>query len=652
MKKYFYIFIIIFLFFTPFYNVFGETNKNILIIGSYNLSNEWEKSVISGFRSNSKTNLCINTEFLDIQSPNYFQYIESFNNFINLKYKDKYIDCILTIDDEAFDFVRGQLNNKDSIFYKKKLVFVGCNKTLYFSDFEKEYITGILEPQDNFIAIDIILKSNDDLENIYLILDNNTYSQTTKDNILAMAKIAEKNFNVHVIKGEYLLGILNDVKQINHSNSAIYLCGSFKTEDESDHLSSDEIIKEIKRSTKTPIFTKLKSYVDAGAIGGIVNDGNKLGSMASNVVDKILEGSPSSGNILPSYNTVNMPYFNYDALRAYNINPLILPENSIIINKGPFELLVPKYVQNIIWIIILLLLCSFIYFIIIFIKNKRLALESEKLLLETIERNNIKTDFILTLSHELRTPLNVIINSSKLIELRVSESCMENDFFYKQLNFINKNSHRLLKLVNNLIDASKLDSGYMDTLFTMENIVEVIEEATLSVVDLAKTHKIDVVFDTEEEEIFTAIDKSKIERIMLNLLSNSIKFTNENGTINVNISTDWSFVKIIVKDNGIGMSLDLKTHLFQKFKREQSITSLRRDTEGSGLGLFIVKGLVELHNGFIEVESELNQGTSITISLPIVKIDTASYTNKFLNNGLKDIVNLELSDVDNDKKSP
>ena len=96
-----------------------------------------------------------------------------------------------------------------------------------------------------------------------------------------------------------------------------------------------------------------------------------------------------------------------------------------------------------------------------------------------------------------------------------------------------KNSNRLRRYINNLIDVSKLEMGYMDANFTNENIVEVVEDITLTIVDLAKEYHLNVIFDTEEEEIITAIDKLKIERVILNLLSNAIKFTNDGGNIMV-----------------------------------------------------------------------------------------------------------------------
>ncbi|MDU2199395.1 MAG: HAMP domain-containing sensor histidine kinase, partial [Peptostreptococcaceae bacterium] len=263
--------------------------------------------------------------------------------------------------------------------------------------------------------------------------------------------------------------------------------------------------------------------------------------------------------------------------------------------------------------------------------DKKNALKYKLLLRKSIEKDEIKTDFIITMSHELRTPLNIIINANKLLNLRVYSDKYEREFFQKQINLINKNSNRLLRLINNLIDVSNIETGYVDATFKNENIVDVVEDVTMSVVDLANSYNIEIIFDTEEEEIITAIDRSKIERIMLNLLSNSIKFTNDGGHIYVNLKKEGNDIIIEVKDDGIGMSSETKDHLFEKFKKAKHYPSLEREHEGSGLGLFIVKGLVGIHNGSINVESEINKGTKFIIKIPQGFVDKENSNQNLMN---------------------
>lgn len=293
--------------------------------------------------------------------------------------------------------------------------------------------------------------------------------------------------------------------------------------------------------------------------------------------------------------------------------------------------------------IIILGVCSLIY---ISIVNKKVARKNKMLLLESMEREKIKTDFIVTISHELRTPLNIIINATNLLMIKLKEDNIDVKYFQERLTYIMKNSNRLRRYINNLIDVSKLEMGYMDVKLKNQNIVNIVEEVTLAIVDLAKKFDIDVIFDTEEEEIITAIDTLKIERVILNLLSNSIKFSKNGRRIFVNMKKKEESVIIEISDEGMGMSEEFKTHLFEKFKRGDVNEGLKRQNEGSGLGLFIVKGLIELHNGTIDIISKLNEGTKIIITLPIRLVNEKENDEFIVDSSLEYLFEMEFSDID------
>lgn len=214
------------------------------------------------------------------------------------------------------------------------------------------------------------------------------------------------------------------------------------------------------------------------------------------------------------------------------------------------------------------------------------------------------------------------------------------------MDYITKNSNRLRRYISNLIDVSKLEMGYMNANFKNENIVEVIEDITLTIIDLARSYNLNVVFDTEEEELITAIDKPKIERVILNLLSNAIKFTNNGGNIMVSIKKEDGNVVIEISDDGIGMEEEMKKHIFEKFKRADLTHGLKRQNEGSGLGLFIVKGLIDLHNGEIYVRSNPNKGTTFIIKLAIRLVEDNERDSFIEDSSLKYISEMELSDID------
>ena len=617
--------------------------KKVLIIGSYSPANKWESSILQGFE-NSNDRYIAKTEFLDSKVLESKEYDEGFINFLNIKYKDSNIEYIITLDDEAFQLVRKNLFNENLFIYKKKVIYVGINETVFLTKDESEYITGILEYQDNLPIVNTILEASKEVSDIYLILDNSIYCNTIKEEFSKIIDKSEKPFNYHIIQETHFKDVKEKCKEIEDKRCAIYLCGTFKDSNKTDLVQPEDVINGIKEVTKAPIYTKLEEYVYAGAVGGIVNDGYRLGEVIYTLLNNIVEES-SAYNIVPVRNTFSIPIFNYDAILEYDINPLKLPENSKFINKNIFDLLLPKYLLVIVWTLVLLAIVGIVFLINLFIKNIKIARENKLLLLESIEREKIKTDFIVTISHELRTPLNIIINATNLLKIKLEGGEVDTDFFDKRLNYIMKNSNRLRRYINNLIDVSKLEMGYMDANFTNENIVEVVEDITLTIVDLAKEYHLNVIFDTEEEEIITAIDKLKIERVILNLLSNAIKFTNDGGNIMVLVKRETNNVVIEISDDGIGMKEEMKEHVFEKFKRADFNGGLNRQNEGSGLGLFIVKGLIDLHNGNIDVKSKLNEGTTFIITLPIRTVADEEEENLIGDSSLKYMFEMEFSDI-------
>ncbi|WP_243467525.1 sensor histidine kinase [Acetivibrio straminisolvens] len=177
-----------------------------------------------------------------------------------------------------------------------------------------------------------------------------------------------------------------------------------------------------------------------------------------------------------------------------------------------------------------------------------------------------------------------------------------------------QNCYRLLRLVNNLIDITKIDSGYFELQLSRYNIVEIVENITLLVVEYARNKGVSLIFDTDVEEKFAFCDQSAMERIILNLLSNAIKFTPRGGTIKVEVKDCGKTAQISVKDTGIGITEDKLEVIFERFKQVDNL--LTRKNEGSGIGLSLVKSLVELHGGSIKVKSEYNKGSEFIVEIP------------------------------------
>ena len=232
------------------------------------------------------------------------------------------------------------------------------------------------------------------------------------------------------------------------------------------------------------------------------------------------------------------------------------------------------------------------------------------------ELNEAKSTFIANISHELRTPLNILLSTTQLINLYLrDDAVIDVQNIQSKINLQVQNCYRLLRLVNNLIDITKMDVGYFDLKLTPCNIVQVLEDITMSVVEYIENKGINIIFDTDIEEQTMECDLDSIERIMLNLFSNAIKYTPEGGTIFVYVKVYNNTLEVSVKDTGIGIPKDKLNVIFERFKQVDNL--LTRQCEGSGIGLSLVKLLVELHKGQIYVESEYGKGSEFIINLPL-----------------------------------
>lgn len=210
------------------------------------------------------------------------------------------------------------------------------------------------------------------------------------------------------------------------------------------------------------------------------------------------------------------------------------------------------------------------------------------------------------------------------------------------LYIMKQNAYRLVRLVNNLIDISKCEVGFLKLNKHNYNIVSIVEDITLSVCEYFKMNDIKIIFDTNTEEKIMAVDVDKIERIMLNLLSNSMKFTDKGGEVAVNLTDIGEYVMISVKDTGIGIPEEKINQIFNRF--EQVDKTFTRKREGSGIGLALVKSLVELHGGSISAKSKINEGSEFIIKLPITVVNNEETQIEIFDSKV-DKISIEFSDI-------
>jgi PAS domain S-box-containing protein len=245
---------------------------------------------------------------------------------------------------------------------------------------------------------------------------------------------------------------------------------------------------------------------------------------------------------------------------------------------------------------------------------------------ELLQANLVKDEFLANMSHELRTPLNGILG--------ISESLLEgirgtlNEKQQQSLQTIFSSGKHLLDLINDILDVSKIEAGKFEILPKHISVNDICISSLSFVRQMALKKSIDVEYVRHPEVVWVYADSRRLKQILVNLLSNAVKFTPEHGNVKleVNANAKEGQIRFSIHDTGVGIAPDDLKKLFQPFV--QLDNSLSRQNEGSGLGLVLVKKLVDIHNGNVLVESEIGKGSSFTVILPwIPDAETNNTTN-------------------------
>ena len=227
--------------------------------------------------------------------------------------------------------------------------------------------------------------------------------------------------------------------------------------------------------------------------------------------------------------------------------------------------------------------------------------------------NQHKSEFLANMSHELRTPLNAVIGFSEVLGEQLF-----GDLNAKQTEYvkhINASGQHLLSLINDILDLSKIEAGYMELDLSIVHLPQTLENTLILIKERAERHGIHVTLEVDESVGELEADERKLKQILLNLLSNALKVTPDNGHIGLRAKACKGSIEIAVKDTGIGIAPEDQEMIFEEFS--QVTRDASADHAGTGLGLALTRRLIEMHAGTIRVRSKLGQGATFTFTLPV-----------------------------------
>jgi signal transduction histidine kinase/DNA-binding response OmpR family regulator len=254
------------------------------------------------------------------------------------------------------------------------------------------------------------------------------------------------------------------------------------------------------------------------------------------------------------------------------------------------------------------------------------GLETERERVKLKELDHFKSRFFANISHEFRTPLTLILGP---VQNLMSSLSREAD--RRQLKMVERNARRLLRLINQILDLSKLEAGKLELTPQEFDYIHISKAMLYSFQSAAREKKVSLSFESDQEQLSVVLDQDKIEQVLINLLSNAMKYSSSGGRIVLKVMVEkkrsGSFIMTSVEDTGIGIDQDQLPHLFKRFYQadHKGFTTQQSST---GIGLALTKELIELHGGNIAVESRIGKGTTFSFSLPLKLVEERSTSEK------------------------
>lgn len=281
-------------------------------------------------------------------------------------------------------------------------------------------------------------------------------------------------------------------------------------------------------------------------------------------------------------------------------------------------------------VVVLVLGFSIIIVILLLLQKARRAEASAKVALKSAEDASLaKTQFLHNVSHDIRTPMNAILGYSELMKNELKDNDLPKVF--EHLNKLQKAGNILLSIINNVLDMARIESGHMELDENYANIEDIRQRLIEMFEDEAKKKNIHVRYTFNVEHKHVMADVTKVEEIFVNILSNALKYTPSNGSVEVNVDelscdeSGYVIVRTSITDTGIGMSQEYLEKIFESFSRERMTSS---KISGTGLGMAIVKKYVDLLGGTIDVKSVLGKGSTFVVTLKYKMADEKYYLDK------------------------
>ncbi len=591
---------------------------HVLVLFSYTHSWSGESDVYTGLVNTMRSSVRMDLVSMDTKNIN-----KELSEKITLEHVDlllareKY-DAIIAVDDDALDFV---LRHREDRFQGIPVIFNNINsRERAEQTAEDPLITGIYE---NFFGADTLELATSlypDATRVVGISDHSLTGLAMSEQFLDIkSTISKLDYELLDMMEMTREEIIEKISSYGKETILLYI--NF-TQDKDGHIyGMEESYQFLTNITDLPLFKPDQGGVGMGILGGCGGSYVKVGERTAQMVMDVLDGADMTK--MPVEEMQGTYLFDAALLGKYGLTKSMLPAGTRYVNEK--KTLWEEYSVILRPVFIVMILIAIIMVLLIMDRRRLASLinSQQKLSDAEIRRRKAEsqstaiTKFLSSVSHDIRTPLVSIIGYTDLA-LNEEDSSKKTEYLEK----IRSSGILLTGLVNDTLDVSRSISGKSRISLSVTSLNKVTESVIVSVSENARKKGVLFHYSIEDGDATIRVDKMKLQKIILNLLTNAVKFTPAGGNVNLKIEhltkreNSCNF-KITVADNGVGMSEEFQKIMFEPFVQENADPLHMGVQDGTGLGLTIVRNNIEQMGGYIHLDSSVGEGSVFTVYLPL-----------------------------------